>query len=258
MNIPTIGGARGIFEFFVPGIFLLLNLGVAAYFFPYTDSETKSGIIAAASNPILALIIAVSFGYMIGIVLRLFQTDLPDRLSAAWLRRFNRGARQKDHTFKLWATEQFPYFGWIEQVSKLYLPSETQVFYKKTWGRRKQGEQNKQFFTFLKVMVSSNDERAADEMYAAEALSRYIAGMFYALFFACLSILVTVIVSYIMFSQILTGLVFVLVAYFFIIAGIVAHYRFIRIKEVEIVFAASFKNRSVFDEAGLEDENATA
>jgi hypothetical protein len=255
MNIPTVGGTRGIFEFFVPGIFLLLNLGVATYYFPYTDTETKNAIIAAASNAALALTIAVSFGYLIGVVLRLFQTDLPDHLSAAWLRRFDRGARQNNREYKLWAIEPFPYFGWLEQVCKLYLPSEALDFYKKTWGSRKQGEQNKQFFTFVKVLVSSNDQRAADEMYAAEALSRYIAGMFYALLFACITILLTVVFSFLVSSQMLTGLVVVLVAYLFVMAGILAHYRFIRIKEVEIVFAASFRNRSVFEDAPRESES---
>ena len=53
MNIPTIGGARGIFEFFVPGVFLLLNLGFATYIFPFTDAETKNGIAAAVSMVLL-------------------------------------------------------------------------------------------------------------------------------------------------------------------------------------------------------------
>ena len=210
MNIPTIGGARGIFEFFVPGIFLLLNFSAVAYLFPFTDSDTKRIIAAGASNPALALVVAISFGYLIGVVLRLFQTDLPDRLSAAWLRRFIRHARQQKNSFKLWATEEFPYLGWIEQVCRLYLPPEALIFYNKTWGRRKPGEQNKQFFTFVKVMVSSNDERSAGEMYAAEALSRYIAGMFYALSFASVLILVTVIAVYFVSNQILTGLLIIL------------------------------------------------
>lgn len=249
MNIPTIGGARGIFEFFVPGIFLLLNFGLATYLFPYTDAETKKGILATASNPALAVIIGISFGYLIGVVLRLFQTDLPDRLSAGWLRIFNRTARQKDRKFKLWATEHFPYFGWIEQVCNLYLPVEALDFYQKTWGRRKQGEQNKQFFTFIKTLINSDDERAADEMYAAESMSRYIAGMFYAICFAFISLLVTTITSSLVSRQIPIGLVMILAAYLFFIAEILGHYRFIRIKEVEIVFAASFRNKTLFEEA---------
>ena len=246
MNIPTIGGARGIFEFFVPGVFLLLNLGFATYIFPYTDAETKNGIAAAASSPALALTIGISFGYLIGVVLRLFQTDLPDRLSAAWLRTFDRRARHGDRKFKLWAIEQFPYFGWIEQTCRLYLPSEALDFYQNTWGQRKQGQQNKQFFTFIKMMITSDDERAADEMYAAESLCRYIAGMFYALCFACLSLLIPIIVSYLGFGQVLISLIIVLAIYLFMIIEILAHYRFLRIKEVEIVFAASYKNRDLF------------
>ena len=260
MNIPTIGGARGIFEFFVPGIFLLLNLGVAAYLFPYTDSETRRIIAAGASSPALALVVGVSFGYLIGVVLRLFQTDLPDHLSAAWLRKFARNARQENDKpqekgkFKLWATEEFPYIGWMEQVCKLYLPPEALDFYNKTWGRRRPGEQNKQFFTFVKIMVSSNDERATGEMYAAEALSRYISGMFYALLFASFFIGVTVIICAFVSHQILTGLLVILLAYLFVIVVILAHYRFIRIKEVEIVFAASFRNKSIFEETKTADK----
>ncbi|HEU0291128.1 MAG TPA: hypothetical protein VFR47_00225 [Anaerolineales bacterium] len=257
MNIPTIGGARGIFEYFVPGIFLLINFGLSAYFFPYTNDETKRGILAAASNPALAVIVGVSFGYLIGVVLRLFQTDLPDRLSAAWLRRFHRKARQHDRKFSMWAVEQFPYFGWLEQSCQLYLPAEALDFYRKTWGRRKQGEQNKQFVTFMKALINSGDARAADEMYAAESLSRYIAGMFYALCFACVSILVTIITSYLASGSILMGLSVLLFSYLFAIASILAHYRFIRIKEVEIVFAASFRNRILLEEAISKGKNTT-
>ena len=254
MNIPTIGGARGIFEFFVPGVFLLLNLGFATYIFPFTDAETKNGIAAAASSPALVLIIGISFGYLVGVVLRLFQTDLPDRLSAAWLRRFDHRALQGDRKFKLWAIEQFPYFGWIEQTCVLYLPAEALHFYQNTWGLRKQGEQNKQFFTYVKTIINSDDERAADEMYAAEALCRYIAGMFYALCFACLSLTIPIVVSYLVFGQIRTGLIIVLAVYLFMIVEILAHYRFLRIKEVEIVFAASYKNRTLFEETSAKTQ----
>lgn len=257
MNIPTIGGARGIFEFFVPGIFLLINFGLSAYLFPYTNDETKQGILAAASNPALAVIVGVSFGYLIGVVLRLFQTDLPDRLSAAWLRRFHPKARQQDRKFRLWAVEQFPYFGWLEQSCQLYLPTEAHDFYRKTWGLRKQGEQNKQFVNFIRGLINSDDPRAADEIYAAESLSRYIAGMFYALCFACISLLVTIITSYLASGSLLMGLFVLWFAYLFVIGTILAHYRFIRIKEVEIVFAASFRNRLLLEEAISTRKNRT-
>jgi hypothetical protein len=257
MNIPTIGGARGIFEFFVPGIFLLLNFGMATYLFPSIDTETKKGILALTSNSVLVVIIGITFGYLLGVVLRLFKADFPDRLSAAWLRIFDRTAKKKDRHFELWATEHFPYFGWIEQVCKRYLPLESLNFYQKIWGQIKQGEQNKQFFTHIKTIINSNDARATEEMYAAESMSRYIAGMFYALCFSFISLLATVIAYYLVSGKLMVGLVIILAAYLFIIAVILGNYRFIRIKEVEIVFAASFRNRVLFEAAIPEGTKTT-
>ena len=38
-RIPAVGGARGIFDIFVPGAFLLFNLSMALYLWPVgTDS----------------------------------------------------------------------------------------------------------------------------------------------------------------------------------------------------------------------------
>lgn len=247
MNIPTIGGARGIFEIFVPGIFLLLNLGTVMYLFPFIDDETKQLVISSASNPVLVLVVVVSFGYLIGVILRLFRADQPDDWSARWLRRYAHH-RQSDGKPRLYVSEGFPYIGWIEEVCKLYLSSEALEFYNKTWAPRKQLKRNKQFFNFCKIMISSNDERAAGEIYAAEALSRYIAGMFYALLLAFILILITAVLRYIVLGQVMAGFIIILVAYLLAIMTILSHFRFIRIKEVETVFAASFKNRCIFEE----------
>lgn len=248
MNIPTIGGARGIFEIFVPGMFLLLNLGAIVYLFPFTDDETKRLIVSGASNPVLVLVIAVGFGYLIGVLLRLFQTDLPDKWSAAWLRRFRRHARKGKDEFKLYATEEFPYIGWIGEVCKEYLPPEAQAFYDKVWAGRKRAGHNKQFFNYCKTLISSSDERAANEIYAAESLTRYISGMFYALAFSVVLILVTVILRYFASGQTMAGPIIILLAYLFAIVEILQHFRVIRIKEVETVFTASFRNREIFEQ----------
>ena len=207
MNIPTIGGARGIFEIFVPGVFLLLNLSAVIYLFPYTDDETRRLIASGASNPILVLVIGVGFGYLIGVLLRLFRTDLPDKWSALWLRRFDRHALEGKGRFKLYATEDFPYIGWIGESCKQYLPCEVQTFYDKVWAGRKQAGHNKQFFNFCKMMINSTDERAANEIYAAESLTRYISGMFFALVLALILIFVTVVLRYLVLGQAMIGLV---------------------------------------------------
>jgi hypothetical protein len=252
MNIPTIGGARGIFEIFVPGIFLLLNLGLVAYLLPFSDDETRRLIASGASNPVLSLIIAVSFGYLIGIVLRLFRPEVPDRLSAGWVGRFAREERESET--RLWATEEFPYIGWIGEICRLYLPPETVRFYDKIWRRRRLEGQNKQFFNFVKVMISSSDERAAAEVYAAEALSRYISGMFYALSCAFLLVLATILSNSFISGEVLEGLILILVVYLLAIVGILARFRFIRIKEAETVFAASFKNKAIFERGDVTEE----
>jgi hypothetical protein len=245
MNIPTIGGARGIFEIFVPGMFLLLNLGVVVYLFPYVDDETKKLIANGASNPALILVVMVCFGYLMGVLLRLFRCDRTDNLSAWFLRRYP-SHRQSNGKAKPYVTEKFPYIGWIEEVSKQYLSPEALKFYNDIWKPAKRDYQNKQFFTFSKVLINSHDEKAAIEIYATEALTRYISGMFYALLISLALILSTIVLLYFESGEIMTGLLVILIAYFISVLAILGHFRFIRIKEVETVFAASFKNKELF------------
>ncbi len=260
MNIPSIGGARGIFEYFVPGTFVLMNLGLVALLLPFVDDETREFILATADNPILILVVAVGFGYLIGVLLRLFRTEYPDKWSAAWLRKTYRLAHRDNDDNKpgLWASEDFPYIGWLEEVCKQYLSPEAESFYKKIWADRKQDGQNRQFFNFCKVLISSEDERSANEINAAEALSRYIAGMFYAVVLSFVLVLFTVVLRLVYYGQITVGLVLILLTYLAAIVIILNFFRFVRIKEVEIVFAASFKNRSIFtEEIVVEDQMET-
>lgn len=247
MNIPTIGGTRGIFEIFVPGVFLLLNIGVIIFIAPFEDQDTKNLLINALSNPVSGLIVAICFGYLIGVLLRLLKVDLPDRVSAAWLRQFSKHARKDNGEFRLYATEAFPYIGWIEEASQEYLPTNAAQFYKRVWSKRKKSGQNKQFVNFCKIIIASNDERSANEIYAAEALTRYIAGMFYALTFAFILILSFLTFEILASGQFRYGLVVILLAYFLAIVVIIQNFRRIRIKEVETIFAASFRNKSLFE-----------
>jgi len=254
MNIPTIGGTRGIFEILVPGVFLLLNIGAFIFSLPFLDDHTKEMIASLASNTILDLVVSICFGYLTGILLRLLKTDVLDKLSAWWLRTFDKNAREKTSksrkpVYRLSATEGFPYIGWIGQVASGYLPPEALHFYEKVWARRKrESNQNKQFFNFCKIVVSSNDENAANEIYAAEALTRYIAGMFYALLFASILIVGTIIMRYLFLGEWVIVLFVLLAAYLFAIFIIIQRFRKMRIREVEVVFAISYKNRALFEE----------
>jgi len=258
MNIPTIGGTRGIFEIFVPGVFLLLNIGAFVFSLPFLDDQTKDMLASLASNSILDLVVSVCFGYLTGILLRLLKTDILDKLSAWWLRTFDKNAREKTSknrkpVYRLSVTEGFPYIGWIGQVASGYLPPEALHFYEKVWAKRKrESNQNKQFFNFCKIVVSSNDENAANEIYAAEALTRYIAGMFYALLFASV-LIISAIIMRLFVGEWAIGLFVLLMVYLFAMIIIVQRFRKMRIREVEVVFAISYKNRALFEEKKSRD-----
>ncbi|HDN64854.1 MAG TPA: hypothetical protein ENF23_00930 [Methanosarcinales archaeon] len=81
MNIPAIGGTRGVFEIFVPGAFLLLNLAAVVYLLPFIDEDTKRFISGCGSNPALSLVILLCFGYLIEVILRLFRAETVDENS---------------------------------------------------------------------------------------------------------------------------------------------------------------------------------
>ena len=70
MDIPVIGKTKGIFEIFVPGVFILINIIVVLYLlsqsvnsFEFLDNILKK----IALKPSLLIIILICFGYLIGI-----------------------------------------------------------------------------------------------------------------------------------------------------------------------------------------------
>jgi membrane-bound metal-dependent hydrolase YbcI (DUF457 family) len=78
--------------------------------------------------------------------------------------------------------------------------------------------------------------------------------MFYALSFAFVLILALLIFQISSSGQFQNGLVVVLLVYFLAIIVIVQNFRRIRIKEVEAIFAASFRNKSLFEKETKESE----
>lgn len=258
MNIPTIGGARGIFEILIPGVFFLLNIGAFVFSLPFLndflDDHTRKMIGSLLESDVLDAVVLICFGYLTGILLRLLRMDKLDRLSAWWLRVFDKKVRDidpktKKRTYRSSVTEGFPYIDWIGQVASGYLPPEASRFYQKMWeGRKRESNQNKQFFNFCKIVISSHDEKSANEIYAAESLTRYIAGMFYALFFASILIMGTIAARYLVLHEWVIGLFVLLVAYLFAMIIIIQRFRKMRIREVEVIFATSYKNRELFEE----------
>ena len=230
-SVPTIGGARGIFEIFIPGLFLLLNIALVILFFPFIDDHTKDLIKEGASNTLLSLSIAVCFGYLFGVLLRLLRVEKPDIWSGKWIRKFSRRAKNTDGDYLLFVTEKFPFIEWLEDVCKYYLPKTALQFYERFWAERKRKGQNRQFFNFCKVIISSMDVISAKEIYAAEALCRYIASMFFALMIASFLIVIDIMLNLLFYSYFPIGLTAIIIPYLIAMMIILNYFRYIRIKE---------------------------
>jgi hypothetical protein len=244
-GVPGVGGTRGIFEIFVPGAFLFLNMIGVGYVWmkvqkiPFDESVGK-----VATQPVLVLTVLVCFGYLLGIVLRLLKTRWPDKLSGYFLWLFChlpcsniRKERAKDFL------EEFPYFAYIESVATGKLGEDAKKFYQHFWKPRSTDENNspyfdRQFFNYCKTFINALDPGSASEIYAAEALSRYVASMFYALVISsCLVLIAALATPW-------RELLIFPCTYFMAIIVILRNLRLLRDKEVEIVFAATRLNYS--------------
>ena len=246
MDLPRIGGAKGVFDVFVPGLFLWLNLIGLLYLWPWSDETVKSAIEkSATTNLPPAITLSIVFGYLIGVLLRLLRCGRVDRISALWLRMFSRGARknpEKRGVYKPFAVEPFPYFKWIEYLCEHCYP-EALDFFRNNWKPAAPSASdvriNRQFFNFRKNLINSQGGARAVEIYAAEALTRYMAGMFHALFVAAIAVIMTCVFR-LLKGQSVGGLLLIALAYLLATACILRNFRLIRLKEVEVVFAADF------------------
>jgi hypothetical protein len=276
VNIPGIGTAGGIFEMFVPGAFLVINIFIVVY--TALDDSSRESLVDLASNPILSLVILICFGYLTGVIMRLFRTEVPDRWSARLLRFTSKDAKvnsdtrlpfkvlwnpeeiedkaELEKTFKLWAIEHFPYIGWLGYTHAASLASEDPAdpepvgaFHKQVWALDRTRRQDKTFFNFCKTLIASVDERAAAEIHSAEALNRYLTGMFYSLLLS-LFLMATGLAIHLIFWPGNTSWVVFLVLFVIYIAmflAIVRQFRISRIKEAEIVFSTTYRHRDLFE-----------
>jgi hypothetical protein len=260
-EVPTIGGARGVFEIFVPGVFLLVNIVGAIYLFPWMSREIIGGLNRLAANAAATIVITVCFGYLCGVVLRLQRADLADSVSAWWIRRFNARAKRpkgpSEDPYWSWAKDDIPFIRWIGEMCDIYLPSEVKQYYLKEWEKRlpnaKITSKNKQFLNLCKVAISK-DRNLAAEVYTAEALTRYVACMFYALLVASVLAAGTAVLNlaYAFAAKAsfaaAIGAGVACSAYLLAACLIIKNLRFVRIKEVETLFYACYvKNLRMSD-----------
>jgi hypothetical protein len=244
-KVPAVGGARGIFEIFVPGAFLLLNLATAIYLWPFASDPVRSQLAGIYTNASGFLIASITLGYLLGVVLRLLRSEMPDRLSAWFLRRINRRTYGGETAENRWAYERFPFTKCMRTVCEKLMPPSVLKFFEAVWEKHS----SKHFFNLCKLVVASEDPKAAEEVYAAEALCRHISGMFYALTASLAAILSVYIAIWTSRGSPSSVLTFVVLGYLVAIVVILSNFRFMRLKEVETVFAASYRNRDKIEDA---------
>jgi len=246
-QVPAIGGARGIFEIFVPGLFLLVNIVATFYFSPWTSTQTRVQM-QTLTNPLTGLVLLVCLGYLLGVLLRLARADTPDRWSSWYLKTFDPEAKNEKGSYEAHAVDHFPYFTWLEQIYRVHMPPAVVRYFKEEWKPRKlEGQRNKPFFNLCKISLAYAEKPTPAEVYAAEAMTRYVACMFYALRIALVLALISAVASLAVTPR--SSLVWLIVAALYAIAlwVIIKNFRLVRVREADTVFAACFAARIRFE-----------
>ena len=253
MEIPKIGGANGIFEIFVPGTFLVINLigGVFVLSFPKlkTFNPIDLELIKILLNPISIIVFLICFGYLTGMILRLLRPEKPDKKSKT------KHAKIYKHLDKSMYTSEFPYISWFNHLFKTKsYPEKSKRIFDELWLPGEKNIQGKQFFNFYKLIICYNDSKAANEIFSAESITRYITGIFYALrisifYFSAIIILLLMDSFFHLYwfyngmqISIIIVLIAILTIYYIALQRIITNFRTIRIKEVESVILGSINN----------------
>ena len=242
MDVYGIGKVTGVFETFVPGVFLLINLALAVAYLPVQDDRVSAFWLLLKFNTAVGVVIAVAFGYLIGVLLRLLKARRPDLTSACLLRACRRLFRfEKKLPLRL--REHFPYICRMKELCSESYGPDALDFHHVVWEPWARPKGNQGFFNFLKLIVASIDQQAAVEMARAESLCRYVSGMAYALVFSMLAILAAMAYQRAAEGIWVPGLVLLIVFYAFAAIGILANFRDLRLKEAATLFTFSFNNR---------------
>ncbi len=277
MDFPK-SGVKGFFEILMPGVFLLLNLlgTLGLLMMAFATQEQRDAALKFVTSQTYALSLILSFGYLLGVVLRSFRTEIVDCLSGRFIRfvkciakwavrlllapciacrvcrRFRRSAIKRFNLDDSYLTEPFFYDSWMQHKCSQRFAPPVLDFYERHWSARfspTMGYRNTTFFNLCKSILNKVDPNSASEAYAAEAMTRFLAGSFYALFFAFVLALVDVRIVRSCSPPDLCCLPAVLaILYFLLMLGILWEFRLLRCKEVDVVFSACFTNRVYFED----------
>lgn len=193
MEIPKIANTKGIFEIFIPGTFLIVNMMGSFILFFHSHIDTnlndQSFLVKFLMNPVFCTIILICFGYLAGIVLRLLRPEMPERWSKFYHSKIHKKYANNDITF---FDSEFPYLEWFDYLFKnRNYPEEYKSTFERIWCSGIGIPHKKHFFNFYKLLVCFHDKDVAEEIFSAEAVSRYNVGMFYALLISIVLLFIT-------------------------------------------------------------------
>lgn len=237
MDVPKIGGTRGIFEIFVPGVFLFINLTLILFasVYPFFGKIGEiNEIVKIIFSPLVLIVIFISFGYLLGVVLRLISPNKLDKLSGKLF----------------FTTEEFPYIKHFGKMCEDVFPDDVLEFYNQYWrGHEKEYEGNS-FINYCKLMTYSIDVKLSREVYSAESLTRYLSGIYHALKISLGLYLIPMLVWTINIIReqetklsvvVVIILICIFLLYIYLIRKILQNFRKIRVKEAFTIFIASYK-----------------
>lgn len=245
MQVPSIRKSEGIFEIFVPGIFLSIHLlaGLIIVF-----RENFKAIFAALKTleitTIFFITFLICFGYLVGMILRLLKASTTDNYARLYYKLLFWKKKQ------LWMTDRFPYFQVVRNRVAVDLPANALTFFDQVWRRRADDvdlthRESTRFFNYCKNTLNKKDITLLEDIFAIEVTVRYLSGMFFSLCFASLSLLLAILVSG---DEFIRHFILTLAAIYGIVAVVlIDRFRKMRIKEVELVFDASYQNRELFE-----------
>ena len=236
---------QGFFEILLPGSFLLLN--VAAFLCVAVGVSPVSHMMPGTEKwGIVEAVPALGASYILGMVLRMLRTEIPDRVSAWCLGHIPPRLQEADLL-----KESFFYVKWMRERHVPCLPSAAKDFFEGIWAKHYQQpipgvrNPNTDFFNFMKTLFLAIDKNTSEQLMASEAISRFVASSFWAL--AICTGLLAVDGGVLYFRGLSLGVhfcVWLFIIYLTVLYGIVRHFRYLRCKEVALVFEVSFAYRN--------------
>lgn len=181
------------------------------------------------AKPIFKTIPPFVLSYLLGNVFKLFRIGIVDELSGKVSnikKKYNPRIALEEAV-----NSKFPYIDWLEEFS-LSLPVKSQEHFTKTW---KKYIKNTSQYTYYKHLLCSISSQISNEVYAQEALTRYLSMMFYSLSISSITIIVSILTK-IYFYENITILCLLLIVYVFIIITILFRLRYVLLLSLRGIF----------------------